>query len=152
MISTYTVIREVDPRDLPRVYEIEQLSFGKHAYPFELFLIYYFLFKELFLVAEFLDLVIGYVIGSVEEKGLLGHVLSIAVHPLYRGYGIGKRLMRELEERFRDRGVKRIYLEVSVDNTIALNLYRRLGYVVKKRIKGYYGDSDAYVMEKTIAR
>jgi len=151
MIRTHVFIREVDPKDLPRVYEIEKLSFEKHAYPFEIFLVYYFLFRELFLVAEFMGHVIGYVMGSIEKrKGLRGHVLSIAVHPMYRGYGIGKKLMFELEKRFKARGVSRVYLEVSVDNTIALNMYRKLGYTIRARIRGYYGDSDAYIMEKTI--
>lgn len=151
MIRTHIFVREVDPRDLPRIFEIEIISFKKHAYPFEIFLIYYFLFRELFLVAVFLDHIVGYIMGSIEKrKGLRGHILSIAVHPMYRGYGIGKKLMFELEKRFKAKGINRIYLEVSVYNTVALNMYRKLGYIVRARIKGYYGDHDAYIMEKII--
>ena len=46
-----------------------------------------------------------------------------------------------------ERGAKEIYLEVRVSNFPAINLYRKLGYEVVRRIRGYYADGeDAYVM------
>lgn len=45
-----------------------------------------------------------------------------------RGEGIGKELMRAAEENARARGVKRLWLEVLVQNEPAIGLYEKLGY------------------------
>jgi ribosomal protein S18 acetylase RimI-like enzyme len=45
-----------------------------------------------------------------------------------RGQGIGKQLMHVAEEEARARGLKRIWLEVLVQNAPAIALYEKLGY------------------------
>jgi GNAT superfamily N-acetyltransferase len=50
-----------------------------------------------------------------------------------RGEGIGKELMRAAEENARARDVKRLWLEVLVQNEPAIGLYEKLGY---RRIRG----------------
>ena len=45
-----------------------------------------------------------------------------------RGEGIGEQLMRAAEENARARGVKRLWLEVLVQNEPAIRLYEKLGY------------------------
>ena len=50
-----------------------------------------------------------------------------------RGEGIGKELMRAAEENARARAVKRLWLEVLVQNEPAIGLYEKLGY---RRIRG----------------
>jgi ribosomal protein S18 acetylase RimI-like enzyme len=45
-----------------------------------------------------------------------------------RGEGIGEQLMRAAEENARARGVKRLWLEVLVQNEPAIGLYEKLGY------------------------
>lgn len=145
-------IKTVDIRDLREIYEIELMSFPCEAYPFKLFLFYYILSKDLFIVAKCINRVIGYVIAVIEYKyGMkLGHIISIAVHPLYRRIGVGTELMRAVEERLRKQGIKKIYLEVRVSNRPAINLYKKLGYRIERVIPRYYGDEDAYLMVKTL--
>lgn len=46
-----------------------------------------------------------------------------------RGEGIGEQLMRAAEENARARGVKRLWLEVLVQNEPAIGLYEKLGYM-----------------------
>lgn len=53
--------------------------------------------------------------------------LAIAVEPAYRGQGIGTRLLEELHQGLRQRGVQQISLSVQKSNP-ARNLYERLGY------------------------
>jgi GNAT superfamily N-acetyltransferase len=50
-----------------------------------------------------------------------------------RGEGIGGQLMRAAEENARARGVKRLWLEVLVQNEPAIGLYEKLGY---RRVRG----------------
>ncbi len=110
------------------------------------------LYPDLFLVAECCGRVIGYAVGIVEGNNE-GHVVSIAVDPEFRGLGIGKALMRELERRFLGYDVSLIKLEVSVKNQVAINLYKSLGFKVVSRAPNYYPDgSDAYLMLKILRK
>ncbi|MHB9142771.1 MAG: GNAT family N-acetyltransferase, partial [Paludibacter sp.] len=48
--------------------------------------------------------------------------------PAYRGKGLGKALMKKLEDISIERNYCKITLEVREDNAVAQNLYRSLGY------------------------
>ncbi len=148
----YVNIRQVEVYDLKQVYEIETKSFRENAYSFNIFLFYFIISKDLFLVADYLGRVVGYIIGLIEYRDgrKLGHIISLAVDPLYRGMGIGKKLMDSIEKLFIEKKVDLIYLEVSVSNLPAINLYRKLGYTIAGLIPKYYGREDAYVMVKKI--
>lgn len=142
-------IRHVNDRDISEVYNIELKSF-KYPYPLHLFIIYLKLFPELFLVVECENRVVGYGIAVI-EPGKTGHIVSIAIDPKYRGLGLGKALMKELEGKLKTYGAMKVKLEVSVNNNIAINLYKSLGYKITKRMSRYYPDgSDAYVMIKNL--
>jgi ribosomal protein S18 acetylase RimI-like enzyme len=56
------------------------------------------------------------------------NVHDLAVHPEYRGRGIGRRLLEEVERIARERGCCRITLEAFGINPRARALYRRLGF------------------------
>jgi len=142
-------IREVTDNDISKVYDIELKSF-KYPYPLYLFIMYLKLFPKLFIVVECEGEIVGYGIAIV-ESGKMGHIISIAIDPRYRGLGLGKALMKELERRLRSYGVNTVKLEVSVNNHVAINLYKSLGYKVVRRISRYYPDgSDAYLMTKNL--
>ncbi len=74
-------------------------------------------------------------------------VLSVAVRPQARGRGYGRLLMEEaLRSLYRDR-IKTCFLEVDGANTVAVQLYRSLGFEIASERKGYYGGvSTALVM------
>ncbi len=151
-ILRYVSIRQAEVHDLKQVYEIETKSFRENAYPFNIFLFYFTISKDLFLVADYLGRVVGYVIGLVEYKDgkKLGHIISLAVDPLYRGIGIGRKLMESIERLFAEKKVDLVYLEVNVNNLPAINLYKKLGYTIAGLIPKYYGREDAYIMVKKI--
>lgn len=76
------------------------------------------------------------------------HITNIAVHPDYRRQGIGERLLRELVLRARNRGARRMTLEVRPSNEGAQRLYAKFGFKPKGIRKGYYTDNreDAIIM------
>lgn len=77
-----------------------------------------------------------------------GHILDIAVHPDYRGMGIGRLLVEKVLEECRKRGAEFVSLEVRASNANAIGLYERLGFVVTGRRKRYYENGeDAVLME-----
>ncbi len=81
---------------------------------------------ELFLVAEESTSIIGSVIGGFD--GRRGMIYHLAVAPAFRGKGIGKLLMQEVENRLRALGCIRCYLLVAVDNPEVIEFYQHLGW------------------------
>lgn len=59
-----------------------------------------------------------------------GQVTNIALRKQVRGKGYGELLVRVMIENAFDDGATVIYLEVRVSNTVAINLYRKLGFEV----------------------
>ncbi len=81
---------------------------------------------DLFLVAEFENKIIGSVIGGYDgRRGLIYH---LAVSELFRGQGIGSRLMDEVESRLRGKGCLKCYLLVASDNLEVESYYERRGW------------------------
>jgi ribosomal-protein-alanine acetyltransferase len=101
-----------------------------------------------YLAARVADLLVGY--AGIARLGRTPpfeyEVHTIGVDPAYQGRGIGRRLLGELLK-FADGGV--VHLEVRTDNTVAIALYRDLGFVeigVRKRY--YRNGADAYQMRR----
>lgn len=81
---------------------------------------------ELFLVADDAGRVVGTVIGGFD--GRRGVIYHLAVDRDYRGQGLGRTLMEEIERRLRQRGCLRAYALVFEENAGVLEFYRRLGW------------------------
>jgi len=73
---------------------------------------------------------------------------NLAVHPRWRGCGIGGRLLLALLEFGAGEGCVEATLEVRPSNAAALRMYTRAGFRVIGRRRGYYSDTheDALVM------
>ena len=56
-------------------------------------------------------------------------VLRVRVHPATRRRGIGRALMKELEDRARSRGFFEFNLDTATNQPEAVAFYRALGYV-----------------------
>ncbi len=76
------------------------------------------------------------------------HIGTIAVHPAYRGVGLGKQFLSEILEKAFEEGVIKAFLEVRRSNEAAIQLYRGLGFKVDGVRKEYYRDNreDAIMM------
>ncbi|BAN90691.1 ribosomal protein S18-alanine N-acetyltransferase [Aeropyrum camini] len=90
--------------------------------------------------------------NQLSEERPVGHLVSIAVRPKFRGRGIGSMLLSEtiyvMENVYK---VDAIFLEVRVSNTPAIRLYEKFGFRKVRRIRGYYRDGeDAFVMVKRL--
>ena len=143
------MIREARRSDLRDIYLIELKSFP-YPYSLEAFTGLLILFPKLFLVAVCEGRIAGYIMGSITDSGE-GHIMSIAVHPQYRGGGVGTALLEAIEEVYRSLGVKRVFLEVSTTNREAMGLYKKFNYRLQGTKSNYYPDgSDAYVMAKEL--
>jgi ribosomal-protein-alanine N-acetyltransferase len=66
------------------------------------------------------------------------HLTLLAVHPEYQGQGLGQLLLYTLLKNAQERGLERATLEVRASNQEALSLYKKFGFKIAGRRKGYY--------------
>ncbi|MDY6765021.1 MAG: ribosomal protein S18-alanine N-acetyltransferase [Halobacteria archaeon] len=92
----------------------------------------------------------GYALGILTNS-THARVMSLGVRKEYRRQGIGRALMEELLDVFRNKDISNVELEVRVSNTAAQELYESLGFTKERRRDSYYSDGeDAYVMQKQL--
>ncbi len=79
-----------------------------------------------------------------------GHITNIAVHPEFRGGGIGSILVEALLSIAKENGINDLTLEVRQSNIIAQSLYKKYGFKECGGRKAYYADNkeDAIIMWK----
>ena len=58
----------------------------------------------------------------------LGSIQNVGIVPDHRGLGLGRALVIKSLSGFRDFGLKRVYLEVTAINELAVNLYKSIGF------------------------
>jgi ribosomal protein S18 acetylase RimI-like enzyme len=67
-------------------------------------------------------------LGNLGVRGEDAWIGGVGVIVAARRAGVGEALMRALHEQARERGIRRVWLEVIVENTGAFALYEKLGY------------------------
>jgi ribosomal-protein-alanine N-acetyltransferase len=144
-------IRDATYNDLPRVLDIERLSFTE---PWSLASFR----RELSLSFSRLMLAVADdpAAGPAGIAGYLCrwlvageyHILNVAVHPDFRCHGVGTALMAGAVAESRARKASLMILEVRRSNLAARRLYRKFGFEERRLRRNYYGPGeDALVME-----
>jgi ribosomal-protein-alanine N-acetyltransferase len=140
------VYRAMTLADIPTIVEMEQEAFttpwSPEAFTNELL-------NNMFaryMVMELEGEIIGY--GGMWVIMDEAHVTNIAVRADYRGQGLGKCLLHELQRTAVFFGAVKMTLEVRVSNEIAQGLYRKFGFEPAGIRPGYYSDNneDALIM------
>jgi ribosomal-protein-alanine N-acetyltransferase len=139
------MIRSFSFSDLDHILQIEKQSFPKSPYDWAAFMNLYYLYPETFWVYTNIspdkekDEILGYIIYSQD-----GHVISIAVHPLYRRKGIGKELLQRAMDTPR---LKTVWAEVRKNNRRAQSFYFHMGFQIVGAVPNYYGNEDALIIQ-----
>jgi ribosomal-protein-alanine N-acetyltransferase len=142
------LVRTMEPEDIPAVMGIDRHSFPN---PWPESTYWYELQKN---PASHL-----LVIQSREDAQVVGvagywlvideaHIATFAVHPAWRGRGLGKVLLAAMLRHAGSLGAVSATLEVRAGNAAARSLYRGFGFRVVGRRKGYYKNNgeDAVLM------
>ena len=92
--------------------------------------------------------------GFVLARSVAGEaeILSIGVHPVVRGRGLGRALLTAAAARAASMAATTLFLEVAVDNRPALGLYTALGFQQTGRRKGYYARAGRPAADALILR
>ena len=170
------VIRPMEPGDVPTVTAIDQKSFPTpwqaSSYLYELRhpkqSFYYTLLRPatdgtaslnqgwLYWLRDILippkeSRVIGYV--GFRFRPTEAHVSTLAVHPDWRGRGLGELLLLTAMEKALEQGASVVSLEVRPSNQVAQRLYRKYGFRFTGVRRGYYRDGeDAWLMEVRVMK
>ena len=91
-------------------------------------------------VAEAQGALVGNVVLFYRRHARIARVYSLVVHPEHQRRGVAGALMQAAESAALDRGCHTMRLEVRTDNTAAIALYQRLGYVITDSIDNFYED------------
>lgn len=131
-------VRAMQKKDIDSVHLIETLSFSSP-------------WSRASLQSELTNSVARYRVLTVDEQvvGFCGmwvmydeaHVTNIAIHPDYRGRGLGRTLLAQSMKAAVLFGARAMTLEVRETNTIAQGLYASLGFVRQGYRRGYYTDT-----------
>lgn len=139
------MVRQMRREDLDAVAEMEKLSF---SVPWSRNILEQGFLGDLdhYLVIEKDGQPAGYI--NFRFLAGEGEIERIAVHPRFRGQGLGRKLMEAMEEYGESQGVTAVTLEVRSSNKKAVNLYESCGFVKEAVRKGYYRDpvEDAIIM------
>lgn len=82
------------------------------------------------------DEIVGFVLA--QYTGDTAEILTIATTIHAQKQGVGAALVKELEMQLTARGISELLLDVADDNTAALALYEKTGFVRQNRRKAYY--------------
>jgi ribosomal-protein-alanine N-acetyltransferase len=141
-------IESANLRDLGSLRRLEQLCFGKDAWPM----------LDLIAVLTWSDIIKLKVVEDGEMVGFaacdprpsegVSWIATIGVIPSYQRRGIGRALLQACEEKTK---LPRMRLTVRMSNDGAISLYEKEGYRSVDIWKRYYNDGeDGLVMEKVL--
>jgi len=123
--------RTVDFGRLREIWELSGITLGASDSPAELERLR-LQNQDTCLVAMVNQEIQGCVMGGFDgRRGLVHH---LAVHPNFRGKNIGRKLMEELDLKFRGKGVVKYSFWIEADNPQAIKFYRHLGYDLRDLI------------------
>jgi ribosomal-protein-alanine N-acetyltransferase len=152
-------LRVFAPPDIESVVNINRVCLPENYAPY-FFLDTFHSSPQTFIVAESEGNIVGYIMCRVEHGfsevrklhfAKKGHVISVAVMPEFRRRSIGRGLVERALSALSSLSADECFLEVRITNDPAVDLYRKLGFEITRRIARYYYDgADAYLMTRMI--
>jgi len=165
-------IRRVRPGDLFKL-NLCNLDALTENYDLNFYLTYLMKWPSLFQCIEEHGKIVGYIMGKLESSPphlsssphylpWHGHITVLTIAPQYRRLGYARLLTEQLERACNQSDAWFVDLYVRSSNDLAINMYRKMGYSVYRRVVEYYSDDptgknkggseDAFDMRKPLDR
>jgi ribosomal-protein-alanine N-acetyltransferase len=135
--------------DISKLFALEQTLFSEANYPLSRKGFYYHIKNNLLYVAKQDNEVIGYILTLVKRK--VPKIYSLGISEAFRSQNIASKLFETTINELKILGFKELELEVRIDNTLAIKLYKKFKFEIKKTSKCFYLDGcDAFIMYKSL--
>lgn len=143
-------VRNAENDDLQQIIDIELESFYS---PWSMESISKYIIQSSCLVLvhkEVQEAIVGYLIYQTISEDEI-EILKVALKSEFRGAGLGKFLLDELNEEARERRVTNIILEVAANNIPAIRLYEKNNFKKEGLRKKYYNNNiDAILYRRLV--
>lgn len=143
-------IKEVSYKDLNQISMLEREVFGEDAFSKDLIkklirrnTLFFKMIKS-----SFKENIIGFVV-IINDQEDRANIINFLIKPKYQNKGLGAQLLKYAIQRIKMLdGIRKIVLNVKVNNEIAIKLYENSKFKIIQKIDEYYhsGD-DAFLME-----
>lgn len=167
----------IKPFKMEDLFEVNQVNLDPFTENFNL--LFYFLylcdhpqlfFKSVEPVSTQFPEISGYMMGKTEgklsKKEWHTHITAVTINSDFRRIGLASDLCLHLERITAVKPYETLFVDLfmKITNTVARQLYEKLGYTVYRRVVGYYGskypadvnalndDDDAFDMRKALPR
>lgn len=142
-------IRKWEYKDILRISEIEAECFPQEPWSFQMLASSFETEAFCGILAEDGGEIIGY--GGITVAVDEADIDNVAVTEPYRRSGVGTAIIAELVRVAKERGTKKVFLEVRVSNSAAMELYLKNGFKgVYARTRYYSDGEDCLVMVKEL--
>jgi ribosomal protein S18 acetylase RimI-like enzyme len=81
-------------------------------------------------------------VSLVARRDRMAWIGGMGIHPKYRSQGLGTKVLARAQNEMREAGVRRVLLEVLVENDVARRCYRRAGFVGLRRYYCFRGTAN----------
>lgn len=144
-------LRDIVPRDLEALYELDQSCFEPGISYSRSQLRGFLRLPDREAIAFETDgRLVGFAIGCRRSAGL-GSVITLDVDAEHRRRGTGTALLSTLLARLEAAGATTVALEVDVRNERAIAFYERFGFRTSRRLRDYYASGrDAFEMVRKL--
>ena len=140
------IIKQASIKDVTKLYNLEQELFNAQNFPLSKGSLRYHILNNLLYTAEVDGEVAGYILVLI--KRAKAKLYSIGVNENFRGKKISQMLIDTILRELKILNFKQVLLEVRTDNVVAITLYKKVGFEIKKTLKEFYLDGcDAHLME-----
>ena len=144
-----TGIREWKFEDILKISELEKECFPKEPWSYQALASSFQSDNFIGIVAEEGADVIGY--GGITIAADQADIDNVGVTEYFRNSGVGTALLCRLLQLAKAKGVKKVFLEVRVSNSVAMELYLKSGFKgVYARTRYYSDGEDCLVMAKEL--
>lgn len=147
------LVRKATVSDIPYIYNINKICLPIY---YSLIEYMFFITNKLVYVAEYKNIIVGYILSDLDQNNKKIHIMSFSVLNKFRRHGIGSMLINSLIEYATKENLKILSLYVHVENINAIKFYENHQFIKIKLLKDYYigipyeKSLDGYYMEKKI--
>lgn len=119
-------IRPMTEGDIPHIFEVDHAAFAPLWQNSERAIQLAFEQASLATVCEVEGQVAAFQISTPSSQGL--HLARLATHPSFQGRGLGKALVRDVQNQVAQRNISLLTVNTQDNNTPSLALYQKLGF------------------------